>query len=350
MHRWVIMAALLLAMGAALPAWADDAADCGSAGTLLKTDPDRAVSACRLLADQGYAGAQYNLGVMYDHGQGVPQNYAEAAKWYRKAADQGYAVAQFNLGVMYNEGQGVPQNYAEATKWYRKAADQGHADAQYNLGFMYDDGQGVPQDYVQAHVWFNLAAAQGDANAAQDRDLMASMMTPAQIEKAQALAAAWKPTTRPVTRARLHRRATLRPALPHPAGATALSVAPSTSGPISRRRRRHPRAISSATVAAARPAASPAARPSDPWPRLILRRARPHNGLTGDDQNGCDEEVAGPFELYPEALLQARRHEEQAHRREEANWVTGSRVSWPSCSAAVCLSRPSAGGSRPLDR
>ena len=57
--------------------------------------------------------------------------------------------------------EGVPQNYAEALKWYRLAADQGHASAQYNLGIMYANGQGVPQDYVRAHMWFNLSAAQG---------------------------------------------------------------------------------------------------------------------------------------------------------------------------------------------
>ena len=56
-------------------------------------------------------------------------------------------------------------------------------------------GQGVPQDYVQAHMWFNLAAAQGDPSAAKQRDLLALKMTPSQIEKAQALAAAWKPKT-----------------------------------------------------------------------------------------------------------------------------------------------------------
>ena len=101
-----------------------------------------AVKWYRLAADQGDAGAQYNLGVMYDQGRGVPQNYAEAVKWYRLAADQGDAIAQYNLGVMYDKGQGVPQNYAEAVKWYRLAADQGYAGAQYNLGVMYDKGRG----------------------------------------------------------------------------------------------------------------------------------------------------------------------------------------------------------------
>ena len=67
----------------------------------------------------------------------MPQNYAEAVKWYRLAADQGDASAQYNLGVMYANGQGVPQNHAEAVKWYRLAADQGNASAQFNLGDMY---------------------------------------------------------------------------------------------------------------------------------------------------------------------------------------------------------------------
>jgi TPR repeat protein len=61
--------------------------------------------------------AQYNLGLMYGKGWGVPQDYAEAAKWYRRAAEQGYAKAQYNLGVMYYNGEGVPQDYAEAVKW-----------------------------------------------------------------------------------------------------------------------------------------------------------------------------------------------------------------------------------------
>ncbi len=51
-----------------------------------------------MAADQGDADAQLNLGFMYDHGEGVPQNYAEAVRWYRMAADQGNAIAQHNLG------------------------------------------------------------------------------------------------------------------------------------------------------------------------------------------------------------------------------------------------------------
>ena len=78
------------------------------------------------LANGGNASAQYNLGIMYRNGQGVPQNYTQALQWYLKAADQGIAEAQFNLGVMYYNGQEVPQNYSQAADGYRKAVEQGY--------------------------------------------------------------------------------------------------------------------------------------------------------------------------------------------------------------------------------
>ena len=104
--------------------------------------------------------------------QGVPQDYAAAASWYRKAADQGHADAQTNLGLMYDTGQGVPQDYAAAVSWYRKAADQGNVSAQYNLGLMYINGQGVPQDYAAAVSWYRKAADQGDADAQYNLGVM----------------------------------------------------------------------------------------------------------------------------------------------------------------------------------
>ena len=74
------------------------------------------IYALRERADQGDAGAQNNLGVMYDTGQGVPRDDAEAVRWYRLAAEQGHARAQFNLGVNYDNGEGVPEDDAEAVR------------------------------------------------------------------------------------------------------------------------------------------------------------------------------------------------------------------------------------------
>ena len=142
----------------------------------------------RPLAETGLASAQTLLGYMYENGQGVPQDFEEAAKWYQLAAEQGNAYAQYNLGQMYRRGQGVPQDYAEAVKWYRLAAEQGDADAQGNLGVMYGTGKGVLQDNVLAHMWFNLGAANGNENGAKGRDLLAEKMTPQDISKAQKMA------------------------------------------------------------------------------------------------------------------------------------------------------------------
>jgi hypothetical protein len=59
---------------------------------------------------------------------------------------------------MYADSRGVPEDAAEAVKWYRKAEEQGHADAQTLLGAMCAEGLGVPEDYAIAYAWFNVAA------------------------------------------------------------------------------------------------------------------------------------------------------------------------------------------------
>ncbi len=144
----------------------------------------------RKAAEQGNAIAQFNLGVMYFHGQGVPQNYQEAMKWYRKAAEQGQTDAQNNLGRMYYNGQGVPQSYQEAMKWYHRSAKQGYAAAQHNLGLMCANGYGVQKNDVVAYSWLNLAAAQY-AEYAEVRNVVAQRMTAMQIAEAQRLSAAF---------------------------------------------------------------------------------------------------------------------------------------------------------------
>ena len=144
-------------------------------------------------AERGNADAQYNLGVMYAKGDGVPQDNQKAVKWFRLSVDQGNADAQFNLGVMYDKGQGVSQDLKEAVRWYRLAAEQVRAKAQYNLGVMYVKGDGVPQDYVLAYMWFHIAGSNGHKNAVTNRNILKKEMSPSQIEKAQEMGRNWKP-------------------------------------------------------------------------------------------------------------------------------------------------------------
>jgi TPR repeat protein len=148
----------------------------------------KAVPACTKQANEGDNEAQYNLALIYHHGEGVLQDYKQASYWYKKAAEQGVAEAQYNLALRYDSGnKGVLQDYNQAIYWLKKAAKQGLAKAQVVFGFSYVRGRGVITDDVEAYVWWNVAAAQGKEAAGKYRDLIAKKMTPAQIAKAQEL-------------------------------------------------------------------------------------------------------------------------------------------------------------------
>lgn len=97
---------------------------------------------------------------LYDQGR-----YAEAFSLYQQLAEQGDTKAQFHLGVMYDLGHYVTQNYNFAVSWYLKAAEQGNTNAQYNLALKYQTGQGVVQDDTKAAYWYRKAAEQGNATA-----------------------------------------------------------------------------------------------------------------------------------------------------------------------------------------
>ena len=130
-------------------------------------------------AKAGDPAAQTGLGVMYYTGEAVSKNLSGqilendpemAAGWFFRAAEQGYADAQFNLGLLYANGEGVPQDMHQAAELFRKAAEQGHVDAQNNLGALYFTGEGVEQDEKKAIEWFEKAAAQGNEEARANLD------------------------------------------------------------------------------------------------------------------------------------------------------------------------------------
>ena len=146
----------------------------------------------RLLAGQGNADARNNIGMMYEYGFGIDQDFSQAVDWYRLAALQGNSGAQNNLGTMYEIGRGVSIDYDEALKWYRLAAQQGNAKAQNNLAAMYANGRGVAPDFVRAYMWLNIAGQSLDVadriKTEQVRGQVQKKMTAAQIVQAQALA------------------------------------------------------------------------------------------------------------------------------------------------------------------
>ena len=128
-------------------------------------DYTRAYRGFRALAEKGNVDAQFRLGLMYDTGEGVTKNDAEALKWLHRAAGRGHPRAQLVLGIRHWKGDGVRQDYTLAKALLGRAAAQGDGDAEKFLGYMYFHGKGVPQDYPRAVNWFGRAAARGDANA-----------------------------------------------------------------------------------------------------------------------------------------------------------------------------------------
>jgi TPR repeat protein len=122
-------------------------------------------------------------------------DYMAAAREWRPLAEEGSAAAQYNLGLLYLDGHGVPKDTAEAARWFTRAAEQGYTQAQHNLGAMYGTGQGVKRDYVQAYKWLNLCAAKGNGGCVSQRDLIAKKLKASDLATAQRLSTEFKEKT-----------------------------------------------------------------------------------------------------------------------------------------------------------
>lgn len=144
-------------------------------------------------------------GAWAEQGGEMPTGHLEGAApefraWLPRALE-GDARAAFELGAAFAHGAGRAEDYAEAARWYRKAAERGNPRAQHDLAVLYGKGLGVPQDYVRAYVWFDLAAAgfghgRRRERAIELRDMMAAFMTPAERAEAERLAQAWQGATK----------------------------------------------------------------------------------------------------------------------------------------------------------
>jgi TPR repeat protein len=121
------------------------------------------------------------------------RDYDTAVRIWKPLAEKGILAAQYTLGLMYDNGEGVPEDNIEAAKWYRLVAEQGDVDAQYSLGLMYAKGEGVPRDYVQAYKWWSLAATKGEERSRRDKEKISKLMSREQIAEAQRLSREWRP-------------------------------------------------------------------------------------------------------------------------------------------------------------
>lgn len=204
----------------------------------LNGDYVTALAELEPIAAAGDATAQYYLGVLYDHGEGVVRNYKTAVGWYEKAAAQGHRDAQFNLGMIYYNGAGaagdpgaVAQDKAAAAPWLDQAADNDHPMASYLMCLLVDEGRWVERDleralslcriaadsgiagaqyntglllaersneiasWREAYTWFLLAKRANYPGAEQNLEAVSRHLNEAEIAEARAAADAWTPTT-----------------------------------------------------------------------------------------------------------------------------------------------------------
>jgi len=131
--------------------------------------------------------SDYEEGLAYAFGDGVPQNDRNAFNLFYAAAKKGYALAQYKVGVAYAYGEGVRQDNKLAAEWYQKAAEQGYTIAQRNLATMYLDGNGIQQDKVYALAWYNVVASQGNAMDIRRRDMLEKELSENELAQSQEL-------------------------------------------------------------------------------------------------------------------------------------------------------------------
>lgn len=128
------------------------------------SNPRQAVKLFQTTAEK-VASSALMMGVATEEGKGIPQNFAEAVTWYKKAADMGQNEAYAYLGSAYLDGRGVPADEAEAVKTFQAGADRGDAKSQRRLAVLYTQGRGLPYDYEKALFWSLEAAKGGDIQA-----------------------------------------------------------------------------------------------------------------------------------------------------------------------------------------
>jgi TPR repeat protein len=161
-------------------------------GTSLTLNPSTPVGAEEL----------FLKGLSFAHGEGVAQDYAQAAVCYTEAAEQGHSAAQLNLAALYERGQGVTRDEAKALMWLTKAATLGNAAAQYRLGVQEHlacrtrpTGLAV-EGRIEALKWVRLSAAQGYRGAENACEFVALGMTREEVAEGGRRVAAFLPRPR----------------------------------------------------------------------------------------------------------------------------------------------------------
>lgn len=162
---------------------------------LSEGDLETAASLLRRASQKGVAPAQYELGKLYERGQGGDKDMVEARNLIQKAAEAGHVNAMYDYALFLAEGEGGAKSEADAVTWFNEAAELGLVDAQYNLGVVHAEGIGTPQDLTKALFWFEVAARAGDTGAEQEVKNLRTRVSMSDSLEASEKATKWKART-----------------------------------------------------------------------------------------------------------------------------------------------------------
>ncbi|RZD14577.1 MAG: hypothetical protein EVJ47_05250 [Candidatus Acidulodesulfobacterium ferriphilum] len=132
---------------------------------------------------------ELNKAYRYDY---IQEDFKKAAYWYKLAAEQGDIDAQTDLGHIYYHGKGVPQNYKLAVYWYKSVAAGGVSTGQATLGYCYYKGYGVAKNYIKALKWFIIAKTNGCKCINKYINDIKHRLTASQIAEAKREAQEWR--------------------------------------------------------------------------------------------------------------------------------------------------------------
>ncbi len=129
--------------------------------------------------------ALYAYGLSLARGEGIKQDLAAAAEWFRQAADMGNADAQYQLGLLYGRGEGVSQDFVKARELLQKASMAGHPKAMYFYAEMHARGEGGPENDQEACIWYWLATSFGNKYAQKRLRAITPRISPEALIAAQ---------------------------------------------------------------------------------------------------------------------------------------------------------------------
>lgn len=144
-------------------------------------------------AEDGDAGAQFQVGKMYINGDGTGKDFDKGNEWLKKSAGQDHEKAAHRLGMVYRYGHGVDVDYSESAKWFRQSAELGYMAGQSELGQMYRMGWGLETNAFEAYKWIRMAADRGNKTAISRKSELETNLTPEQIKTAEKWISEFKP-------------------------------------------------------------------------------------------------------------------------------------------------------------